>query len=120
MRHLGNRTIRVEKQKLIDKIKENKKNHINEYKQAVIAYKKEALKQLAELIDKVNNGELDISLNLITPVDSSDNYDKILEMFEWEVEDQVDLEQNEFIEYVQDETDFARQAKLSNTAYFMQ
>jgi hypothetical protein len=38
-------------------------------------------------------------------------------MFEWEVEDFVELEQQEFNEYVQDETDFARMAKLSNSAY---
>lgn len=119
MRHRGNRKITVNKKQLIDKIKENKKNHIEEYKKAVEAYKTEALRQLNELTQKVTDGELGVKLDLITPVDNSENYDKILEMFEWEVEDQVELEQDEFIEYVQDETDFAVTAKLSNTAYFM-
>lgn len=117
MRHTGSRTIKVNKQQLIDKIKENKKNHVEEYAKAIIAYKEEALKQLANLTEKVNEGALDIKLNLITPIDNSTNYDKIVEMFEWEVDDVVELEQNEFLEYVQDETEFARSAKFSNLFY---
>ena len=48
---------------------------------------------------------------------NAENYDKIIEMFEWEVNDVVDLEQKEFNEYVQDETEFAIQAKYSNSFY---
>jgi len=118
MRSLGSRKITVKKQKLIDKIKENKKNHIEEYGKAVIAYKEEALRQLNILVGKVEEGALDADLDLVTPVDNSANYDKILEMFVWEIKDEVELEQSEFIEYVQDETDFAVRAKMSNTVYF--
>lgn len=117
MRHTGSRTINVKKSDLIAKIKVNKENHIKEYAEAVIAYKEEALKQLNKLIVDVVNGGLDIKLNLITPIDNSKNYDKILEMFEWEVNDVVELEQSEFLEYVQDETSFAVSAKYSNSAY---
>jgi len=119
MRHIGSRTIKVNKIDLITKIKENKKNHVEEYAKAVFAYKEEALKQLTELTKKVNDDELEIKLNLITPINNAKNYDKVIEMFEWEVEEIVELEQNEFLEYVQDETDFALTAKLSNTAYLM-
>jgi len=119
MRALGNRTIKVKKEQLISQIKENKAKHIEEYEKAVVAYKEEALKQLEKLTSKVNDGGLNIKLDLITPVNNSDNYEKIIEMFEWEVEDKVELTQSEFKEYVQDEFDFAIRAKMSNTAYFM-
>jgi hypothetical protein len=117
MRRNGNRTIKVDKAKLINKIMENKAAHEIAYTKAVEAYKKEALKQLAELTEKVKNGSLDIRLNLTTPVDNRKNYDKIIDMFEWEVESQVELEQQEFNEYVQDETEFARHAHMSNSMY---
>ncbi len=120
MRQLGSREIKVKKAELIEKIKLNKENHIKEYEKAVVAYKEEALRQLANLTTRVNEGVLGVKLDLVTPINNSDNYDKILEMFEWEVEDEVVLGQSEFIEYVQDETDFAVTAKLSNTAYFNQ
>jgi len=114
---MGSRSISVKKQQLIDKIKENKENHIKEYAEAIVAYKEEALKQLAEQTKRVEDGGLDAKLDLITPINNAENYDKIIEMFTWEVEDIVVLEQSEFIEYVQDETDFAVRAKMSNTFY---
>ena len=115
----GNRTIEVKKTELIDQIKLNKENHVKEYAKAVVAYKEEALKQLAAQINRVEDGSIDAKLNLITPVDNSENYDSIIEMFDWEVKDFVELRQDEFKEYVQDKTDFAITAKMSNTAYFM-
>jgi hypothetical protein len=117
MRHMSSRTINVKKVDLIAKIVENKANHIAEYNKAVIAYKEEALKQLADLTEKVNNGALNVKLDLVTPVNNAENYDKIVEMFEWEVNNIVELKQDEFNEYVQDETDFAVSAKFSNTFY---
>lgn len=117
MRRTGNRTIRVNKAELIEKIKENKAAHEKAYAKAVVAYKKEALAQLADLTKKVRAGEMSVSLKLTTPVDNRENYDKIIEMFEWDVDDIVELEQKEFNEYIQDETEFARVAKFSNTMY---
>ena len=116
MRH-GNRTINVKKDDLIAQIKENKELHIQEYEKAVIAYKEEALKQLAEQAKRVEEGALDAKLDLVEPVNNADNYDKVIEMFEWEVNDVVELEQDEFREYVQDETEFAKRAKMSNAYY---
>lgn len=117
MRHTGNRTILLKKEDLIAKIKENKENHIKEYNDAVVAYKEEALRQLAVQTSKVREGALDAKLELVTPVNNEENYDKIIEMFEWDVRDEVELSQDEFLEYVQDETQFARDAKFSNTFY---
>ena len=117
MRHAGNRTILLKKGDLIAKIKENKEIHIKEFDEAIIAYKEEALKQLARQTSKVEEGGLDAKLDLITPVNNAENYDKILEMFTWDVRDEVELSQNEFLEYVQDETEFAVAAKFSNTYY---
>lgn len=114
----GNRTIKVNKNKLIEQIKENKAAHIIEYGKAVKAYKLEALAQLEKLTSRAQGGNLRLRLDLTTPVDSSSNYDDILEMFTWEVEDIVELDQNEFKEYVQDKTSFALSAKSSNTMYF--
>ena len=81
MMRTGSRTVHINKAKLIGKIRENKANHIVEYDKAVIAYKQEALKQLAKLNRDVENGEMEIMIDLVTPVNACDNYDKIIEMF---------------------------------------
>lgn len=117
MRRTGSRTIKVNKAKLIAKIEENKARHIEAYAKAVVAYKAEALKQLAEQTKIAEEGGLMIKVSLTTPVDNRKNYDKIIDMFNWEVEEEVELEQQEFNEYVQDETEFARHAFASNQMY---
>lgn len=117
MRHTGNRTIKVEKDKLIQQILANKEQHIKEFEEAVIGYKVEALKQLEAQTKRVEEGAVDAELDLVTPVNNAENYDKIVEMFQWEVEKEVELSQNEFNEYVQDETEFAMAAKYSNSFY---
>jgi hypothetical protein len=115
----GSRTITVNKKNLIEKIKENKKNHIIEYEKAIIAYKKEALKQLKELTKLVEDGATDIKLNLTKPINATENYDNLIMTFEWEVNDEVELTQAEFNECVLDQTYFAQEAKMSNMAYTM-
>jgi len=117
MRQNGSRTITVVKADLIKKILENKATHIEAYAKAEVAYKKEALKQLAELTKKVEDGNMTIKLNLTTPVDNRKNYDKIVDMFEWDVNENVELTQQEFNEYILDETEAARHAFMSNSAY---
>lgn len=117
MRRTGSRTIKVNKANLIKQVKENKIAHEKAYAKAVIAYKKEALKQLAEVTKKVKEGDMSIRLNLTTPVDNRKSYDKIIDMFTWEVDEEVELEQKEFNEYIQDETESARHAMFSNQMY---
>jgi enoyl reductase-like protein len=113
----GSRTVQISKSKLIEKIRENKKNHIESYEKAVIAYKKKALTQLEELKIAAENGDIKLRLDLTTPIDNSKHYDSIIEMFEWEERDSVELSQQEFNEYVQDKTESSRIASMSNTMY---
>lgn len=118
MRHNANaRMIKVDKSKLIEKIKLNKQNHIAEYNQAVLDYRAEAEKQLKEQMEALAAGSLKIKIQLVTPVNEEAEYDKLLQMFDWEVESLVELSQGEFNEYILDETPFALQAKMSNSTY---
>ena len=117
MQRNGSRTIKVNKADLIKRIQENKAAHIKAYAKAVVAYKKEALRQLAEITKQVKEGDMKVRLNLTTPIDNKESYDAILDMFVWDVSEEVELAQNEFNEYVRDETEFARHASLSNTMY---
>jgi hypothetical protein len=111
------RKVKVNKKELIKEIKANREKHIKSYKKGVKAYTKEALKQLADLKKDANDGSLDLRLNLVTPIDNTEKYDKLIKQFEWDTTDFIDLEQHEFNEYIFDETQFAREAMVSNTFY---
>lgn len=113
----GNRTIKVKKADLLTRIRENRANHIKEFAEAVVAYKKEAIAQLEEQLKAVNAGGLSVKLNLVSPKDNTENYDKIIKMFQWELEDVVELTQDEFKEYVLDESSDSMHAKILNSTY---
>ena len=117
MHNHHNREVSIEKSKLIEKIKENRDIHIKEYDEAVIAYKKEADIQLKKLTKNLKDGVLTLRLNLVTPVNRSSEYDKVIEMFEWEIADIVKLTQREFNEYTHDDTSDAIQTKALNSTY---
>lgn len=117
MRNNGSRIIKLKKADLIERIKENKEKHIIGYEKAVTFYKKEAAEQLEKLMKLNTEGDLSLSLNLTTPVNNAENYDKISAMFEWEIESEIELTQEEFNEYVLDDTSYARNAMFSNTMY---
>lgn len=114
---MANRTINLSKAALIAKIKENKENHIKDYKEAVEAYKLEAKEQLEKQLKELGEGSLDIKLDLIKPVDRTKEYDKVVEMFEWENNSNVDLTQQEFTMYVQDQEPSAVHARMLNASY---
>ena len=114
---MHNREVSIEKKKLIEKIKNNKAAHILEYTEAVTAYKLEAKKQLKDLQYKLNHGELDLHLQLVKPVDRTSKFDKLIEMFEWEVDDIIKLSSDEFNEYVHDDTYDATTARFANASY---
>jgi hypothetical protein len=117
MHNHHNRTVNVDKNKLIEKIKANKEKHIKDYEEAVIAYRKEATAQLEKQSQRLAEGKMDLSLHLVTPINAASDYDKVVEMFEWEKNDIVTLTQKEFNEYIHDETSYALAAKFSNSTY---
>jgi hypothetical protein len=117
MHQRHNRKIVVDKEKLIAIIKTNKENHIKEYNEAVEAYRTEANRQLGVLKSKLDEGALNIQLKLTTPINREEEYDKVIEMFNWEVLATVELTQDEFNDYVHDDNDQARNAKFSNMFY---
>lgn len=111
------RTVTISKANLIQALKTNKDNHIKDYDEAVDAYVTEVNKQLKELKNKIDSGDLDISLRLIKPIDNSDKYDEIIQLFEWEINDNVELTKQEFESYVLDKASFAQEARFSNQTY---
>lgn len=117
MRNHGTREILMKKAQLIAAIKKNKEVHIKAYAKAIIAYKKEALKQLAEQTKLAKEGKLTIFLNLTSPVNLVEHYDELIEMFEIDVREELVLSQQEYNEYYKDKTETTRHAILSNQMY---
>lgn len=117
MQRFGNRTIRINKKELIERIEYNKNVHIQDYEQAVVDYKIEATKQLTEQLQQVAEGSTNVRLVLKSPVNLVDRYNKIIEIFKWEQDDVVTITQDEFNDYILDEAEDILSVKSLNGSY---
>jgi hypothetical protein len=113
----NSRIVTIRKSELLARISENKEKHIKDYNEAVAAYHVEALRQLNEEKRALAKGSLNIRISLITPLDKREEYDKIAEIFKWEIKDEVELSLGEFNEYVLDDNDWAVASRAQNSMY---
>lgn len=101
------RIITVEKKRLTETITQNREAHKKEYLEALAGYKVKLTKVLEENLQKLNDCPEDKSFNLklglSTPSHHLKDYDRYLEMLEWETEDKIDITESDFRNLVQDE-----------------
>ena len=118
----------VLKSDLLEKVKKNRKLHIEEYKEACDGYRLKALQKLEDVIGelkarglRVKSGEtigLDsISFGLVVPVSHEKDYDQVIMMLEMSVDEKVRLLSDEFACYVMDDWDWKQQFTASNSFY---
>lgn len=114
---MSERKVTVSRKLLIERIKENKAKHINEYKEAVKDYQEEANKKIAKLKEDLAAGKTGLTFHMVQPVNSEEEYDKLVIQFEWETNKLVELSISEFNQYVHDDLPFAAMARMSNSTY---
>ena len=99
------KTVTVSVAQLLDKIKENKQKHIEEYQRLV----DEQSERLKEMLDSITKELLEfghIRNRYESPIlkDNTKHYDNLIEMYEWEVNKEVELTESEFKRVVLDQT----------------
>lgn len=111
------RKIMVDKTLLIATIKENRDNHIAEFRKALIGFKKQAEAELTKLLKQAQKGKTNLHFNMTAPINRAEEYDNIMLMFKWELKEQVELSLGEFRQFILDESDFAISARHANSFY---
>lgn len=112
--------IRVEKEKLIQSLLDNKKAHEAEYIEAHNAYFNKLRGDLADLLHDANQCAFrddQYRLHLQQPVDQTDMYDKYINMFRMSADDLIEIGVDEYTKFVEDQWEWAVSAKLFNSQY---
>ncbi len=112
--------ITVKKDELLEKLKDNRDKHRLMVLKAQKGFKIAAKKKLEELLAKVNSNRLvDFYTlhELNQPMDKTEDYDRVIEMLEMEIENEVKVSESEFRCFVQDKWGWTDQMLLSNTKY---
>lgn len=111
-------TVKVKVQDLLKKVKENKADHREVYDKAVKEYQKKVVAHLQKLLTEAKKGKaVNLHVPLVQPVHYLDDYDRAVKMLEWTTQEEIELDQHEFAQYVMDEWQWQNHFAASNSAY---
>lgn len=103
---------------LLEKIKENRKEHRKIFLEALDGYKTKIVELLEQNLEEAKNGKnFDICINLSKPMDRTKDYNRIIGMLELCEEEEITLTEHEFAKYIMDEWDWKDQFLTSNAIY---
>lgn len=112
-------TVTVNKADLIEKVTKNREEHRQMFLDAQVRYRARVIEELdARLMEaRRPGGTINLGFAMPEPVDYTREYDTALSMLEWEVGDQVELDQSTFAELVLNQWSWARHFAASTVAY---
>lgn len=122
MHSLSGMGVTVEVKRLLEILKINKENHARIVKEAREGYVKEAEKilreRLNELLAKARDGKIvDLRFNLSPPQDYTEIYDSFIGMLEMHTDSEIDLDGEQYRNFVEDKWDWTEIFYASNSAY---
>lgn len=111
------REVKVRRDELLVKIRENRIKHVAEYDEAVAGYKEAAAEaidsataKLKRQVEELRAGEVialtAVMFNLRVPQNHSKDYDQVIAMLEMSVDDELSIRSDEFACYVMDDWDW--------------
>jgi hypothetical protein len=110
--------IKVDKEKLLATLETNRAAHGAAYETAKRGYIRVTTQQLQEHIERLANGDLIERAWIPSPPDDhTSDYDDVISMMEWSMDNEVELTQAQFKQYVQDDWGWKDAWVTSNTAY---
>ena len=108
----------VKKEDLKKALVANREGHRDIFEKAIEGYRKAALDQLNEAINRIKLGSLEqVYIQMPVPEDHTRDYDRIISMLEMEVREDVTLSEKHYAQYVLDDWDWKEHWMASNSAY---
>ncbi len=112
------KSVKVNREKLLEKVVQNRTEHRQIFEKAMVGYRKEAIKQLDEMLaDAVDGKKIQRFLSLVEPMDQTKEYDRAIAMLEMSVEEEMKITQQQFSELVLDNWAWKGQFTFSTTRY---
>lgn len=108
----------IKKAKLLEILKENRKNHREIFEKAIEGFRKQSIDSLEKKIEKIKKGRLEnIMVNFPLPEDHTIDYDRVIRMVELTEEQEMKLDEDESKMYIMDDWAWKRQWTATNFAY---
>ena|SRR5215469_4211940 len=112
------KTVTVKKDRLLATLKENRSKHKDLYLKAEEGYRRSVVEQLNNQLDLVKSGKpIRNYISFDPPEDHTSDYDTAIEMLEWSVSQEVQIDMTEFQCYVLDKWPWFEVTLTKNTRY---
>lgn len=97
------KTIRVKKTDLLKKLTQNRAKHEREHKLAMTGFFKKQISALGKYLAKAKRGKVVGHFNMPRPPVYLEEYDRVIAMLRMSVETEIELTEDEFAKYAQDQ-----------------
>jgi hypothetical protein len=114
------KTVKVEKAKVLETLRQNKKIHHEEYEEAMNGWIVKAKEKMLDIITQLQSEkarETKIEIHLPKPVSFEKEYEKTIKMIELEISNEIEISNEEFEKFFLDEWEWKHNF-LSNTMMY--
>lgn len=112
------RTTMVNKDELEQIVRQNRDNHRAVFLEAFDAYRDAAVDRLSAALAELRSGRTpSLQFGLVIPEDHTDDYNTVLMQLSMDTRDEIELEWDEFKNYVQDEWGWTRHFEATSASY---
>lgn len=114
----GMGVVKVKKDDLLARVRDNRDKHRAIFEDAVKGFRTKAVELLEQRLEDARKGRrINIHINLPTPIDQTREYDRIIKMLEMSVDQEIELTQTEFTNYVMDDWSWKKMFSSTNAMY---
>ena len=117
------KSVNVRKGELLKVLRDNRETHIKEYESAMQVYKEDVLAKLEEMLATAkeemskDKPKFKLNVNLAEPTSYVDSYDTAIRMLEMSTDDKIELSNQEFSQYVEDNWSWKNTFSLVTGSY---
>lgn len=99
----GEMSVKVSKDDLLMKLRENRENHRRVFEEAIIGYRETAVKELDRSLSDARAGrKFKTHFQLVEPRDQTADYDRVIRMLEMSIDTTFEITDAQFECYVMD------------------
>lgn len=110
--------MKFSKNELVKIIQANRDEHRSIFEEAIEGYRAKAVDDLNAYIERVKNGDVvRIQIYYPQPEDHTKDYDRLLKMLSMTTEDEINLTETQFAQYVEDDWVWKQQFLTTNSSY---
>jgi hypothetical protein len=115
------KSVKLDRDELLEIVRENKEKHVADYREAVADYKKVAVALAKENLALARTGRLEDIAKMkalpLAPTSYEDSYNRAIRMLELSVDELIELEEQVFNQLVLDEWHWKQMFSSMNATY---